>query len=407
MIHKKLTQMKNIISTLIICLTILSSCFKEENIADEIYLANRYDFLPIYQGVFKPDNRINIFHISDTHIWSEDSEVNLGDAIRLSLEPEMNLSAIVATGDLTLGLDSKTPKRTVLEQLTINSNVFGRSNVPTLIQLGNHDANDWDGVLSSATTKQEQWNNIFVQIANKWNKIVWGDRENGRHYCYYDIKHPKGNLRIIVLDQLDHDLPIDNSGKLVYRCLEDAVYSQKQINWLCNIALQVSSNTGVVICNHFPYMKRENASISLLIDGQFVQGWKLIPDIVEAWKRRLPIDKLYKDMRKMQDIHVEANFSNIDNQSEFICYLVGHIHFRTHGMVDGYEQLYIMEDTSGQGKGLFSKIERVKKTTTSNTFSALSIDRTEKNIYRTSFGAYIKNDQVKNSRLEIIHYVNQ
>lgn len=377
-----------------------------------VYDINVSEFLPLYQSIsqmknssYQWINRLNLLHISDIHIGSEDADINLREAIKLAKEPNIGLSAIIGTGDLTVGYQGAVAKQNTLLQLKMCSEIVNGSPVIPLMQLGNHDPNDADRVKATAVAKAEQWNNMFAPISNKWTNIVWGDRENNRHYHYYDITHDLGNVRVIMLDQLDHDLPTGADGKLIYSCQEDAVFSQKQIDWLCNEALRVPDGYGVILCNHFGFMERGTIDTSLLLDGQFVQGWRLVPDIVQAWQNKTTLNKNYTDIRSnTQPIKVNVDFSAIGANTEFICYLCGHTHYRTHQPVNGYKQLLIMEDSSGQRGNIFSKFVRIKKSPTSNAFSLLSIDRSEKSIYRTSYGAYKNYDETTGNRIEVINY---
>lgn len=385
----------------------MSAQQNEQHTTSEIYNINKREFLPHYFSVQETKHngwkkRLNVVHVTDIHIGSEDADINLQECIDLSKEKNMALSAIIGTGDLTIGL--RYPKNEVLSYYHTCRDILMQSDIPTLFQLGNHDANDIDRNPELAITKREQFVNVFEDIKKKHPNIVWGDAENYRHYHYYDITHELGNVRVIMLDQLDHDQPIGRDKKLIYKSMDDAVYSQKQIDWLCNTALQVPEGYGVIIGNHYIYMERGDADSSLLIDDQFTQGWQLIPDIIDAWQNKTTLVKEYADMRQVQSIKVNADFSNIKKGTEFICHLVGHTHYRTHLQLQGYKQLLIMEDSSGQRGNVFSKVSRVKKSPTSNCFSILSIDRTEKCIYKTIYGAYKNYDEAEGSRIEIINY---
>lgn len=393
------------IMTIFILLFFLS-CFDESPLDERaLYVQNKKDFLTSFHTVSKPKKRINIIHISDNHIAYGDSRMNLSHAIRMSTEDSLSLKALICTGDLSEGYDSRIKKSTVLNQFNINRLAFSKATIPTLIQLGNHDANDADGVLEVITTKKEQWDNVFIDISEKWTNIQWGDKENFRHYHYYDIQHPSGNIRVIVLDQLDHDMPLDKDSKPIYKCQEEAVYSQRQIDWLCNVALKTPPNTGIVLCNHYPFMKTGTYKGESFLNGaSFVQNWQMIPQIIDAWQKNQKINIKHTDIKKTQNIIVNADFTNYSKGCEFITHLAGHIHHKHFGWIDGYNQLYIMETTLGRGQGSFSMIKREPASSSSAAFSILSIDQEEKRIYRTSFGAYIRTDLIENSRIEIIDY---
>ena len=105
---------------------------------------------------------------------------------------------------------------------------------------------------------------------------------------YYDIvakgEESFNRIRIIVLNQLDHYGTINANNNLDYCCLKEAVYGQYQIDFLLRLLERTPENTGIIICNHFPFEPYNwNPDKSLLIDGNFVQPWNMIPEIVDAW----------------------------------------------------------------------------------------------------------------------------
>lgn len=380
---------------------------------NSVYAINKAAFLPYYFSVQETkhegawEKRLNILHISDIHIGDEDAENNLREAVRITHENNVSLSAVVGTGDLTVGFGEypgggHSTKESVLRQLNICRDVLLQSNATPLLQLGNHDANDFGGNPSLATTKQEQFANIFQAVKDKHTDIVFGDADNGRHYHYFDIAHGLGNVRIIMLDQLDHDNPVGANDKLVYTCMKDVVYGQNQMSWLCNVLNSTPAGFGIIICNHYVFAEKGTPETSLLIDGNFVQGWQLVPDIVRAWQTRTALNKTYNDT--VGNLHITVNFDFSLANGEFICYLCGHTHFRTRQKISGYDQLMIMEDSSGQRGTVFSNFSRIKGSPTSNTFSILSIDRPNRKIYRTSYGAYKNAGETNRSRIEIIDY---
>lgn len=210
-----------------------------------------------------------------------------------------------------------------------------------------------------------------------------------------------------MLDQLDHDLITDSQGKLIYTSQNDPVYSQKQMDWLCNIALQVPDGAGVIICNHYPfdYTPTSDKNQSLIIDGKYVQPWTMIPEIVQAWQNKTTLNKTFNDSVGPQNITINVDFSNIGADCEFITYLCGHTHFKTTKVVTGFKQMMLLEDASGSYGTGYSWTSRLSGTVTSNCFSILSIDRTLKKIFRSNYGAWKTVNEDSKNRIDIIDYV--
>ena len=521
---------------------------------ESVSAMNRSDFLPAYYSVCRAKrdtltmgaswkSRCNILHISDNHATNEDGYVNVLEAVILAGCNNMNLNAVVNTGDLSNGFGVGVSKNTVKTTLNRIRDMMLEFNIPAMALLGNHDANDYGGDPSYALTKKEQWDSIFDGLFPKWRSVIFGSttylqpsemdktieagtwREtigcrssdeasptykglrlrtdnilpltagyrytvtvkegfeayiivfseflsneidytgntvkyydgwdqtfdiiangdevgmaivirkrqnepittgddhglsvqgyaanispasnNYRHNSYCDLTGDDfGRIRIIMLDQLDHSLQTDGSGKLVYTCQNDPVYSQAQIDWLCNTALQVPDGTGVIICNHYPFDKTPSSdpNESLVVDGDYVQPWNMIPDIVQAWQDKTALNRMYNDRMGLQNITVNVDFSNIGSGCEFICYLCGHTHYKTNKVVTGYKQMMLLEDSSGSYGTIYSDLVRLAGTPTSNAFSILSVDRTQGVIYRTSYGAYKGVDETEKSRIEKINY---
>lgn len=112
----------------------------KQHTTSEIYNINKSEFLPHYFSVQEMKNngwkrRLNIVHITDIHIGSEDADTNLQECIDLSKEKNMALSAIIGTGDLTIGL--RFPKKEVLSYYHTCRDILMQSDIPTLFQLGN------------------------------------------------------------------------------------------------------------------------------------------------------------------------------------------------------------------------------------------------------------------------------
>ena len=532
---------------------IFQSLFSYKNTTEQdedIYSINVSNFLPSYYSVCRGKrntftmqaswkDRLNLLHISDNHATNPDGYRNIEEAIKVSNIENIRLNALIDTGDLTNGFGVGTPKQSVIDTLNRVRDLMLKSGVTPLVNLGNHDANDWGNDVETALTKKEQWDAIFKELSSKYNDVMFGGKiysnpsyitktiepgtwretigcrasdealpgltglrlrsndainlvegkkyvlqvnsgysifvilfskfvsneldytgntvksyinysqkiefvassdevamavvikkndesaisisddyglsitsysltgENYRHYSYYDMNGDDyGSVRIIMLDQLDHDLPTDSEGKLIYSCITDPVYSQEQIDWLCNTALQVQDGTGIIICNHYPFdiTPSTDPSESLVIDGKYVQPWNMIPDIINAWQERISINKSYADTVGSQNISVNADFSAIGSNCEFICYLCGHTHYKTHKQVTGYKQMMLLEDSSGSLGTVYSDVVRLYGSPVSNAFSILSIDRNQGMIYRTCYGAYKSVDNTEQSRIENISY---
>ena len=387
---------------------------------NEISLINKANFLPYYHSVCRKKlntglnskwkKRCNIAHISDCHCNNDDNDRGLNNLkeIRDVLDSNSDtINAAVFTGDLTNGWSDDV--NIIEDTLQKVADIIHKDNkVPTLSLLGNHDANDYldGGEEGDAQTSLSR----ISQLSFLNQSTSDFDMDIDYLNYYYDIvakgEESFNRIRIIVLNQLDHYGTRKANGNLDYCCLKEAVYGQYQIDFLLRLLERTPENTGIIICNHFPFESYNwNPDKSLLIDGNFVQPWNMIPEIVDAWQNRTSIQsKIYTDKKGVQNIEVDCDFSNVDSKSEFIAYLCGHTHYKTYKKVEGFNQLMILEDASGSHGTVFSNTSRLPNTCTSNAFSVLSIDREEGTIYRTSYGAFKEFDEVDRNRTEIINY---
>lgn len=354
-------------------------------------------------------SRVNLLHISDTHIGTTDAYNNLVESIQAgnSMAGENVLGAVINTGDSTNGGDLSLTD--FMLQYNRNTAAISMSTAPYMMLLGNHDANN---ALSTVTEVPSNLD-LFPPFQNIYNQqgVTAGDAAAHKRYYYFDKTQGGHNVRVIMLDQLDH--PDYNGANTNYQCQWNAVYSQDQIDWLVNTALNVPANYGVIIANHFPFAPYREQGYSetwpALNDGTFAQGWTMIPEIVHAWQNRTSLSKTFTDTIGSQDIVVNANFAAVPVTAEFICYLTGHTHSKNvynvaqEGGVS-FNQVMMCEDSSGQNGVALSRSYKHFGTISDNAFSCISIDMDERKIYRTSFGVYEDCNNVETQQTQVFTY---
>ena len=363
-----------------------------------------------YERILKPyqygkrnsawSKRINILHTSDLHLGFYGCTRRLIQLVDLcnylsNIDNTLNpLDLFLHTGDLSNGGVGNNSSTTILRHFTDFTSTIESLKVPAIGLLGNHDENvngTSTSVSTSYITRAKRWENYYSAFTA--STINWGN-EGVAGYHYYDVTKNGQSIRFICLDQLDH---ADPTGSIVYDVMGQAVYSQAQINWLCGVALRVPDNYGVVICNHFPFAPRLSGyshSYAALNDGIFVQGWRLIPDIVRAWVNRTSLNATYTDTVSSNNITVNANFSTIGSGAVFICYLAGHTHSKDAFIVqdenhNSYKQLMLVEDSNGQQGFALNETYKDSQSTASNcAASVISFDLNLKRVYRISYGTY-------------------
>ena len=188
--------------------------------------------------------------------------------------------------------------------------------IPSFACTGNHDCNMDGNANVSVITKAEIHEILFTGNGNATRH-----QPDGENYYYADVANPQGGyIRFIALDMLDQ--PTTR-----YNTLHNVIFSSEQIQWLIQVALKESmtDNHSVIILTHYPFQPYSGNASTYLCDGNYIHPWSMIPEIIEAFRGRTTLNKIYKNRSiRTEDIRVEADFS--DYQGEFICYLGGHAH---------------------------------------------------------------------------------
>lgn len=339
--------------------------------------------------------RFKVVHISDAHVSAHSSSNdykkpnNLLEAVRFSNQLELGINAIVVTGD-HIDYDKK---QSALQSLhSFYRHLYENNNVPSFPCHGNHDSNIMENYFSNALYKQE----LHDAFDNRRNHEL--NREAGENYYYTDLKNPMGgSVRIIALDMLDQPA-------LEYNTLYSAVFSQKQIDWLCNKALKEGMTDGhhVIIITHYPFEALSKTERSYLIDGNFAYPSRMVPEIVEAFRDRKQINERYVNLvNGIDTISVNADFSGA--KGDFICYMGGHAHFTYQFEISNIRNkstafppqkmlLCTNMSPSEQGK-TFNRVNRKAGSLSDNSFCIYAIDTRERKIYVTFFGAYLPSDK--------------
>lgn len=360
-------------------------------------------FRPYQRGKYNSAwrQRISALHVSDPHLQYTGTIKRLDELVELanylgdannSLIP---LDLFINTGDVTTGGNAFAGKiDRILLQFDAHRQSIAKLNIPAIGITGNHDENvvASSSISASWITKTQRWSHYYAGFTSPG--IVWGHK-NYEGYHYYDVTRDGATVRFICLDQLDHPNP---SGDTVeYDVMALAVYSQAQINWLCNTALNVPDGYGVVICNHFPFaphLSDYSHDYAALNDGTFCQGWEMIPEIVKAWVNRTALNKTYVGSVGSRNIAVNADFSAIGSSAQFVCYLCGHTHSKDAFIVqdeyhNSFKQLMLVEDSNGQqGTALNDTYKDAQSRMTNCAASVVTIDMRQKKVFRISYGAY-------------------
>jgi predicted MPP superfamily phosphohydrolase len=337
-----------------------------------------------------PVERFKLVHISDVHVsdWSVDNNYktpnNLIESVTFANQSELKINAMVATGDhISGGI-----KRDALTFLnSFYTHLYADNRIPTFPCYGNHDSNMERRLQSEYLNSAE----LASTFTNKGNYSL--QRPVGKSYYYADVKNPMGGyIRFIALDMTDQP-------DFQYNTMINAVFSQEQTDWFANVALKqgMTEEHGVIVLTHYPFQPyREDAS-TYLIDGNFIHTYKLFPEIIEAFRSRSSIQKVFGNIHHSSEpCMVDYDFS--ESKGEFICYLGGHAHvfaiFDVEKLSNANKQLLpqrmiLCTNQAASNAGVvFNRVHRENSSLSSNCFNLYSIDTRERKIYITYFGAF-------------------
>jgi predicted MPP superfamily phosphohydrolase len=342
--------------------------------------------------------RFKIVHISDTHLsgWSVDNHyahpTNLIESVTFANQQELKINAMVETGDHISRTSANDARKWMV---SFFRHLYQDNRIPTFSCYGNHDANI--DRKEDYITANELGSNLHFYNNHPIRKPFLN-----RSYYYADVPGPQGGtVRFIALDMLDQ--PANE-----YNTLHYSIFSQDQIDWLCNVALkeEMTDRHSVIILTHFPLQVSawggksggvgEGGTPFYLYDGNYVYPWQMIPDIVEAFRTHSSLQKNYPNNSypDRPGIQVDVDFTN--TAGEFVCYLGGHVHCfalfdiqGTASTLPPQKMIICTNQAPGESSSIYNKVVRKENSIISNSFNIYAVDTHEKKVYITFFGACI------------------
>lgn len=280
---------------------------------------------PVYNAL--NDDFFCFAWLSDNHLRGSvgEEETDMTDLAIGEIDKTINFDAIFNTGDSIEereGVSGLNSLRKIANRFDPNKLVFCE---------GNHDRN----VVSPRLTKTEFYNGVYRQT--KSENIVWGSKEN----AYYYRDFPPYKIRVVVLNVYEH--MYDNDKYDEGKC----GYSNTQLEWLANTALQTSEGWSVIVLTHDSPMEMDyNGAANQNNAKQLIQ-------ILEAFKSGSNTVVQYTDTRNsgIFSVNVTTAFST---PGTLIAVLSGHAHYDDAKKVNGINYVQIVcayidvaEDFSG------------------------------------------------------------
>lgn len=268
---------------------------------------------PVYKIL--SDEHFCFAWLSDNHLYGTagEDETDMTDLAIGEIDKTLNFNAIFNTGDSIQereGVSGINSLRKIANRFDPDKLVFCE---------GNHDRN----VVSPRLTKTEFYNIVYRQTKNK--NIVWGSKEN----AYYYRDFPTYKIRVIVLNVYEH--LYDNDKYDEGKC----GYSNTQLEWLANEALQLLEGWSVIVLTH-------DSPVEMDYNGASNQNNAMqLIQILEAFKDGNNITVQYTDERNsgLFSVNVTTAFST---PGTLIAVLSGHAHCDDAKKVNGINYVQIV-----------------------------------------------------------------
>lgn len=193
---------------------------------------------------------------------------------------------------------------------------------PVIMAFGNHDDNgfqilnpDIPEIKNEWLISDKDWRDKVLNLYPFAEKRVHDKNYEFSKYFYFDLENK--NTRVIVLDTMDMRKPFDENGFVTEKVnrLSRFWYTNEQLHWLCNQALNAPEGWDYVIISHMgiEYDTSDNCK-----NGENLRK------IFKAFKERTTHSFNYTDMDG-NEISVTADFSSIKN-GKILMYNFGHQH---------------------------------------------------------------------------------
>ena len=218
-----------------------------------------------------------------------------------------------------------------------------------------------------------------------------------------ELRHNDITMPILILGHT----PKEQVSRLIKYNITQAVtckakaleYSEEAVRCGGTLKIHIKVDTGM-------------SRLGYLCDGDYVHSWNMIPEIIEAFRTRSLLEKVYPNQFNLDPINVKADFS--DRKGEFVCYLGGHIHCNAYFDVTGLEnestelvpqKMILCTNQAPSEKGVvYNRVIREEDSLSSNSFCIYAVDTKEKKIYITYFGAYKPSNDRNYPEIHTISY---
>lgn len=360
-------------------------------------------YSPLGQDTIPP---LTFMHISDTHGNIRYNQC-IKNAITIMNTMSFNDSGkgncvkfLLHTGDI----HNSNP----IDDYTHFTDAIALANKPVFVTVGNHDVGETKEI-SKCYTDMQVYDKIISPLIGSWELSAESGTPHPSNSNYYfkDFQYEK--IRMIVLYEFESDMEMASSTMLKYiRGIR--VFRQAQVDWFIDSLLTTPIGYGVIIVKHQPedYNGNDNNNFNSLYyrDIKYCSTYgsdTLITDIVRAFINKETINKSYvQNGGVITTLLANADFSNVNEGVEFICYCSGHTHIDRISKLRNYpEQLELNIGCDNVNYCSGSDIAQIEGTTNEDIINVYSIDRNRGCINIVRIGGSVTNTMQKRDVLSI------
>ncbi len=347
-----------------------------------IYFQNGMDHVVNTLASIQRSDTLSVLFITDTHYASggfSNTSIMMRSTDHMKnasyLTNKSHIDLVIHGGDL---IDGDQIKSELLDNTdTAASSLFTNSSSPIVFLNGNHD----DGSLYSYYHDSNKFSDVLVP-SDRWNilkqyedsGLVMNSGYENRLYGYYDFSTQK--IRVVCVNDFENPYIENSDNTNKYITQDNEGIMQDQLSWLANTALKLPDSTwSVMIFQHGPLkgtfddwpFANYNLYDSLLSD--FVNGTaETLTSTTTDYEVNVPVD------------------FTAQGKGEIIAIFNGHTHHDGDSSQNGIKLIQTL-DSMARNDYPNDQPDRPYPSLEEDGWDVVTVDRTNRKIYMTRFGA--------------------
>lgn len=360
---------------------------------------------------------LSFMHISDTHCTNDnflkpfERTVEIFNALaKNDVNEGQNVKFLLHTGDVRDHAYNSGYDFFAKVTSSLKRNIY--------VAAGNHDVGHKLDA-AKAGTDEQLYEQMFAPMLEAWALKSDGGgtpHPDGKNYYFNDFTDEKVRMIVLYEWETDFELNPSDTSQLMYDRSSRA-FRQAQVDWFINSLQTVPAGYGVIVVKHQP------ESIKGVFDNPFFSnvavldkkemstycGTELIAQIVQAFIDRQSINvSVEQTGGVVTTLTAHANFSDVAEGAEFICYCSGHTHQDIVNFLRDYpKQLELTIGCNNVHYTSGTDMLQVDSDKSKNLINVYNIDRNRGYVYIVRIGADFSNTAQNRSFTAIKYRKNE